>query len=127
MPILLPNILFDVHRASFIVGKGTKAAIPYLYNQEGHLMTIASRHLRMSATSAVRIVYEMHVEFGADIVIGDIITNIRLISTGDVWVDDNSKNIQTWRVIDPYDMSPGILAYKNIMMERVIGGGPAPI
>jgi hypothetical protein len=66
------------------------------------------------------------VEFGADIVIGDIITNIRLITTGDVWVDDTG-GIHTWRIIDPYDMSPGVMGYKNMIMERVIGGGPVPL
>lgn len=80
----------------------------------------------MSSTSFVRIQYELRVEVGLDLRIGDILSNIRLLDTGDTWIDDTG-NIQTWRVIDPYDMAPGPAGYRMAVIERVIGGGPAPI
>lgn len=126
MPVLLPNVLFDVHRSVYTTGKGTSKAVPYLYDQEGHVTTVPSRHLKMSAVGAVRIPYELRVELGTDIKIGDIITNMRLMDTGDTWIDDVG-GLQTWRVVDPYDMTPGILGYRMLMIERVIGGGPAPV
>lgn len=126
MPVVMPNIRFDIFRSNYTVGGGTKAATPFLRDQEGHIATIPARHLRMSSTSSVRIQYELRVEVGLDLRIGDILSNIRLLETGDTWIDDTG-NIQTWRVIDPFDMAPGPAGYRMAVVERVIGGGPAPI
>lgn len=126
MSVIMPNILFDVYRSPYTVGRGTGKALPHLYDQEGHISPIPARHVKMQQTSAVYMPYELRSAAGLDIKIGDIITNIRLISSGELWID-NDGGIQTWRVVDPYDMSPGPLSYRMIMVERVIGGGPAPV
>jgi hypothetical protein len=94
---------------------------------EAHLETIPARHMRMSSTSSVRIQYELRVDAGLDLRIGDILSNIRLIETGETWIDYATGNFQTWRVVDPYDMAPGPAGYRMAIVERVIGGGPAPI
>lgn len=126
MPVVMPNVIFDVTRSTFLQSKGTQAPVSYLQNIEGHLQTIPARHLRMNSVGAVAIQYEVRVEMGLDIRIGDIIQNIRLIDTGQLWVDDDG-GIQTWRVIDPFDMTPGLISYRTLTIQRFIGGGPAPI
>lgn len=126
MPILLPNVSFDVYRSRYTVNAGTSAAQPYLAGQEGHMQNIPSRHMRMSQIASVNISYELRVEADLDIRIEDIIQNVVDLITGQAWVD-MIDGTQTWRVIDAYNTTTGALGYRSLMLGRFIAGGPAPI
>lgn len=125
MAIVSPNCTFDVYRAVFIVGKGTQPENIYLSGVVGHLQNIPGRHVRMSQNSAVNILYEMRVDYGQDIRFFDVLKNIEIDWTG-MLIPAMVDGIQTWRVIDAYDTTPGPLAYRSLIIERVIAGGPAP-
>lgn len=126
MALVSPNCTFDVYRSIFITGKGTQNEQIYASGVIGHLQNIPGRHVRMSQNSAVNILYELRIDFGGDVTFFDIIKNIQLTWTG-MLIPALTQGIQTWRVIDAYDTTPGPLAYRTLIIERVIAGGPAPL
>lgn len=122
---ILPNIFFDTMRSQYTALQGSGAPTLFLQNQEGHIQPAAARHLSINAVSAVKVGYTVRVDPGMDIRVGDFLTNIIEIKTGQAWISDDGT--QTWNVIDALEATPGILSYRMVVLTRAIFGGPAPL
>jgi hypothetical protein len=126
MSIVMPNCTIDTARAVYTVGQGTSVEYGYLQGIEARIQPVQSRHVRMDPTSAINLLYELRVPYETDVRLSDIIQNITLLDTGQQ-MGAMIDGTQTWRVIDAYDGTPGVLGYRVVTIERVIAGGPVPL
>lgn len=126
MPILLPNIYFDTWRSTYTASRGTSVPLPNLSSIEGHLTRKHDAELVIMSNSALQAQYEIYTVPSLDIRIGDVIKNIILKSTGRQWFIQTDS--ETWRVTKcTIAVAGGFLEYRDITIEREVGGGPAQI
>ena len=124
MPILLPNIYFDVWRSTYSPTTGTSVPEPYLHAIIGHLTRKHDAELVIMANSALQAQYEIYTEPSVDVRIGDVIQNIVRRDNGLAWFTQTDS--ETWRVTKcAVALSSGFLEYRDITIEREVGGGPA--
>lgn len=121
----LPNMYVDVWRSQHEITGLTDVATPYLFALEGHLTRIHDSVLMRLSTSGLKGTYEFYCDIEVDIRIGDIFKNFVRHDTGDAWYE--VTDTESWRVVDVTNSSPGFLEYKDIVLDRIVAGGPAPL
>lgn len=122
MPVVLPNVYFDVWRARFSPARGTSVPTPHLSHIEGHLTRIRDSAPVALLSSALWAEYEIRAEWGIDIVKGDLIKNIIRKDTGELWYDTQAD--ETWVVVNSVGSEPPFLMYQDITIKRYIHSGP---
>lgn len=120
----LPNIYVDIWRSEHTTRGATLPATPYLTHVEGHLTRIRDSQLMRLSAAGLKGTYELYTDVDIDIRIGDVVKNFIRKSSGAVWYE--VSDTETWIVTDVQNSSPGALEYKDIVIDRVIAGGPAP-
>ncbi len=130
MPVLDPNVVFQVSRPTFDAGTNTTGeAMPYQSGYIGHLRQVTSDDYWIP-TSASNSTHVLLLDEGVNIGKGDELTNIVRLLDGQPYEDDvplvgqaNSAHI-VWRVqyADPTRMVS--LAYRRITLYRVVASGP---
>lgn len=123
--ITLPNMYVDIWRSDHASNGATLPAQPYLNHVEGHLTRIRDSQLMRLSASGLKGTYEFYTDISLDIRMGDIFKNFVVKANGRTWYE--VTDTEMWRVTDVQNSSPGFLEYKDIVLDRIIAGGPAPL
>lgn len=122
--VTLPNMYVDFWRSEHLPNGVTLPPEPYLTHVEGHLTRIRDSELMRLSQSGLKGTYEFYTDITVDIRIGDTVKNFYRKDNGELWYEVTGT--ETWYVTDVQNSSPGALEYKDVVLERVVAGGPAP-
>jgi hypothetical protein len=120
--IILANVYFDVLRSSYTSTGGTSEPLPYLQRIEGHLTRIKDSMLMPMSTSAFKATYELYADPEIDIQLGDVVANIIRKDSEQPFFFGQSDEM--YRVTDAVNSAPGFVEYRDVTIERIVGGGP---
>ena len=124
MPVLLPNLTFDIWRGTYHPSTGvTTAETLCAKDQSGHIhWETENDYIRTQAT-ALLTTFLFYVGLETDIREYDILKNIRLNDAITPWLPQSANEF--WRVTYiEYSPQP-FLPHRDITVTRVTGGGPA--
>ena len=135
MPILMPNVFFDVSRARYSKNTGvTSKPQPNLYRVSGNLSSMmASDYVALAGAPepALKASYIILVSSGTDIVDGDFISMIYQRDGKTKWpgfgpgVGEPGYGGVSWWVRFHREESPMIMPYRSLFVERLITSGPS--
>lgn len=132
MPILLANVLLWTERRTLDASTNqTQGATASLAAVPAHIKPNTANANVILPDAAFRAVYYARVESGTDIALGDYLSAITLLDGVTPWPGETPPATApggentVWTVVYARESGPGVLASRELWIDRAIIGGKA--
>lgn len=127
--VWLPNVLIWTERGQYSNANGLSSVstpnVPVLQGEQAHMQAPQQLDYRLAPAGTFSSDFEIKLDFGADCVEGDILTQVVLMEDNSVLYASSAANSnETLSVQHAQDSTPRWLPHRRVVIRRATGGGP---